>query len=191
MLSRCSWRRERRDGLDRVAGQELQQDGREERDHDQHDHELRDPSQDGSQLVLASFPTRRTPIVTPCVTAYLLTQMPETGAPVAQTRERTAAVGQVRAEQPVHVRLTRDRPDRVRRPDVPQLVGEPLVEVLVDRLALALVERRATLVEELVDLGVVEPAEVDGVGEVPGARPCRCTTTRTACRGLRPGGSAT
>ena len=46
--------RERRDRLDRIAGQELEEDGNEERHDDQHDDELHDASQNASQTVLLS-----------------------------------------------------------------------------------------------------------------------------------------
>ena len=112
--SRCSSVRERRDRLDRITGQELEQDGDEERHDDQHNDELHDASQNASQTVLLSVPARpRRDRSFGRLLAHPHARDRVTGR---ETRERAAAVGQCRSEHAVHVGLTGDGPDRVARP---------------------------------------------------------------------------
>src|SRR5438552_5457954 len=83
--------------------------------------------------------------------------------PGRESLEGLGTVRKRRAEDPVDVRLVGDGPQRVLRPQVPELLREFPVDVLVDLGARRRVGAHTGLVEVAVDDRVVEAAEVDRV----------------------------
>src|SRR5829696_8310140 len=108
----------------------------------------------------------RRPAITRTAAALLLDPHVGRGMAGGEAGERLAAARSLTLHA-VDVVRRAHRPERVVRPDVPDLLAETAVQVLVDALALIGVGGRAPLGQQAVDLRVVDPAEVRRVGRLP------------------------
>src|SRR5262249_23210221 len=148
---------ERHERRDRVAREELQDGRGQERDDDEHRRELDEaPNDEPHERVLLARGGRSAAALDP----DLVDGMPDPGTLVflgAAEERRT-----LRATDHVDLAAGSDRPLRPVAPQVPQLLGEFTVQILVYRLALRRVRLAAALLEVLVDDGVDDAPEVHG-----------------------------